>query len=203
MLLTSVQEEGIPYNPFPSEESRSEYPKDELILNPNLGIIITGFADCYGFEVVSGIKLPKNRCTIILGITTEPLSVCKENYNEISQEDIYQCLEISIGGTTDEENPVKTLMYVENPIDFKTWTSFNKEIYVQIDFIDNKKEFVFYPYYTIGPIFAKYKLNNGNEITAYPKFYVRMSNEIHNHGPYNNGSNEPLIVTIDNSGYSS
>ena len=202
MLLTSVKDEGIPYDPFPEGEEFLEYPSEDTLLSPILGLIDEGFVESYPFGVLSGIKLPKNHCTIILGVTDELLSVYKDQYEKIPEQDeMYLNLDLSVG-PTDEYGSTETVIYIYENFDVQNWNPSKQEVYVQIDFT-TKKEYVFYPSYVIGPILAKYKLSNGNEITAYPKIYVRMSNEIHRHGPYNDGSTEPFIITIDNSSYTS
>jgi hypothetical protein len=193
LLLSSIDEDEIPFKPFPDGEQRKYILDDDTI--EYIFYETPFFMEQYPFQGFSGIELPKNRCTIIIGITDESFEKYVQSHNGISQQeelDVYgDCM---IGPTSDYS--YKSILEFTKNIDINNWTPSYTEVYVQLDF-ESKTDFTFYPFFITGPILAKYKLQNGNEVTSYLNVYVRMSNEIHEHGPYNNDDYEnPLIIKI-------
>ena len=90
MLLSSVQEEGIPYKPFPEgEEKKVVFLSTETILNPSFGFTLDGgfYNDTFPFDKSSGIQLPKNHCTIAFGVTDEAFADYVNKHNGSSQQE--------------------------------------------------------------------------------------------------------------------
>lgn len=190
MLLSSSQEEGIPYKPFPEGEEKIIFPTTETILYPGFGFTNDGgfYNDTFPFDKSSGIQLPKNHCTIIFGITDEQFADYVNKHNGSSQEEEIN-ITVDFYVVVDQEYNTETIMFFSKNINIANWSPSYEEIRVQLDF--TSRNYVFYPSALVGPILAKYTLSNGNEVISYPNVYIRMSNEIHELGPQRN-------VTIDN-----
>jgi hypothetical protein len=190
MLLSSSQEEGIPYKPFPEGEEKIVFLTTEIILNPAFGFTNDGgfYNDTFPFDKSSGIQLPKNHCTIIFGITDEAFADYVNKHNGIQQQEQIN-VTVDFYALVDREGNTETIMFFSKSINVANWSASYEEIRVQLDF--TSKNYVFYPSALVGPILAKYTLSNGNEVISYPNAYVRISNEIHELGPQK-------ILTIDN-----
>lgn len=194
MLLSSTND-NIPYKPFP-------VPYEKNLLNDELisGIVsdeYTGTIPLDGFEE---IELPKNHCTILLGISDEYF----EDYVNFVRSEEWAAqinpYELIIG--TFELGPIsyvydvvptyESVLSFRNVIPDDEWTPTYTEIYVQIDFKNKANNYYIYPKISLAPIYFNFKVSENKTITAYPRFYIKMSNEIHEHGP-------DITITIDNS----
>lgn len=186
MLLSSIQEEGIPYKPFPDGEQKIYMTNDDEV--KYLFRESPFFDETYPLSKFSGIKLPKNHCTIIFGVTDETFADYVNKHNGSSQEENIN-ITVDFYVTIDQDYNTETILFFSKNINITNWSPSYEEIRVQLDF--TSKNYVFYPSVEMGPFLAKYTLSNGNEVTSYPNVYVRMSNEIHELGPQR-------TITIDN-----
>ena len=199
MLLSQTKEDGdkIPYKPFPNDEEPNikKLYSDYFIQMITEGGEIEFLAEHVGFT----FTLPVNNCTVILGITDEEYSELKgsgnvrnmEAYFDVGPIDYYE------DGVTGIYQNVVTM---QSQVGTDNWSPSYVEKYVRIKFEDSSSTTVI-PSLSSGPLIGGGTLEDGTEICAYPQFYVKTSNKIHEHGPDLDEEGNPLVITIKKSLY--
>ena len=195
MLLSQKKDDGdkIPYKPFPDGEQIKKLYSDFFIQMITEGSEIDFLPENTGFI----FTLPANNCTVILGITDEEYSELKgsgivrnmEAYFDIGPVDFY---EDGITGI------YQNVLSLQSKVGTDTWSPSYTEKYVRIKFEDESNTTVI-PSLSSGPLIGGGTTPNGEEICAYPNFYIKTSNEIHEHGPDLDEEGNPLVITIKKS----
>lgn len=197
MLLTQTKEDEdkIPYKPFPEGESIKNLYSDFFIQMITEGGEIEFLPENTGFI----FTLPANNCTVILGITDEEYSELKgsgivknmEAYFDIGPVDFY---EDGVSGI------YQNVIAMQSQVGTDDWTPSYTEKYVRIKFEDISNTTVI-PSLSSGPLIGGGTTPDGTEICAYPQFYIKTSNEIHEHGPDLDEEGNPLVIKIKKSLY--
>lgn len=195
MLLTQKKDDGdkIPHKPFPDGEQIKKLYSDFFIQMITEGGEIDFLPENTGFI----FTLPASNCTVILGITDEEFSELKgsgiirnmEAYFDIGPIDFYE------DGVTGIYQNVVTM---QSQVGTNDWSPSYVEKYVRIKFEDESNTTVI-PSLSSGPLIGGGTTPNGEEICAYPNFYIKTSNEIHEHGPDLDEEGNPLVITIKKS----
>ena len=192
MLLSQKKddEDKIPYKPFPpGEQIKNLYYDDESIKILTEGGEVPFLPETTGFV----FTLPENNCTVLLGITDE-------KYSELKGSGIVRTMEAFFDIGPVEDNGVnfdsyQNVVSMLSQVGTDNWSQSYTEKYVRIKFEDKSNTTVITSL-SAGPLIGGGTTPNGEEICAYPNFYIKTSNEIHEHGPDVDDDGNPLVVII-------
>jgi hypothetical protein len=193
LLVQKSDDDKIPYKPFPDGEQIKKLYSDDFIKAITENSEIEFYPENTGFVFI----LPANNCTVLLGITDEEYSELKgsgivrnvEAYFDIGPVDFYE------DGVT---GIYQNVLSLQSKVGTDTWSPSHTEKYVRIKFEDKTNTTVITSL-SSGPLIGGGTTSNGEEICAYPNFYIKTSNEIHEHGPDLDEEGNPLVITIKKS----
>ena len=195
MLLSQKKDDGdkIPYKPFPpGVQIKNLYYDDNTIKIITEGGEVDFLPETTGFV----FTLPENNCTVLLGITDEKFSELKGSGIIRNMEALFDIGPIGFyedGVTGIYQNVVA----MKSKVGTDDWSTSHTEKYVRIKFDDNLN--TVFTSLSAGPLIGGGTTPNGEEICAYPNFYIKTSNEIHEHGPDLDEEGNPLVITINKS----
>lgn len=165
-------ESAIPTAPFTDTEQTIYLLDDDTV--SGLGVGITGGTTLSGWQY----SMPCNHCTVIVGITSEPL--CNAANSGIGMSG---SATIAMAPTSyAEDGSMNAEAITSIAYDSSSSTPNVSEVYVQFDFED-PNDCTFLPVLVTPIIGGGMVVIDGVQVYCYCNAYIKFSNAIHQHGP--------------------